>query len=112
MGLQAILVVTACSLLFPEDRFPANYLPPSCDMNMSRCWSQVEAAVYPRCLLLTTLVSGFFWGLKLGAGITTVREGCVFVANRAPGQSCSFDPRTHLAPQFGDEIVHVQTLGR
>ena len=22
-----------------------------------------------------------------------------------------FDPRTHLAPQFGDEIVHVQTLG-
>jgi len=52
----AVNLLCVLLLHFLSDRFPANYV----------------------CLLLTTLVSGFFWGL------------------------------THLAPQFGDEIVHVQ----
>ncbi|CAE7405272.1 unnamed protein product [Symbiodinium pilosum] len=52
----AVNLLCVLLLHFLSDRFPANYL----------------------CLLLTTMVSGFFWGL------------------------------THLAPQFGDELVHVQ----
>ncbi|CAE7437451.1 unnamed protein product [Symbiodinium natans] len=52
----AVNLLCVLLLHFLSDRFPANYM----------------------CLMLTTVISGIFWGL------------------------------THLAPQFGDELVHVQ----